>query len=147
MIKLRIKGLRATIAQWAPGIVVALWGLFSFDGQWFARLFSAVAFGFFAQLFGVLAYYITVYTTGSLSGERRELDKIDLNDRRVSAALLLTAFVYVLGQHWRNDARATIARCVREETRASAFGEFDNAVDLVQFCTEEYGREDLSSDE
>lgn len=147
MIKLRPKGLREAIALWAPGILVAVWGLFAFDGHWVTRVLSAIAFGFLVQTLGLLAYYVAVYAAAAFVGEKHEATTIDLYDHRVSGALLLTAFVYVLGQHWRNDARETIARCVREETRGSAFGQFDNAVDLVQYCTDEYGRDDSSSDD
>lgn len=145
MINFRPKDLRTAIALWAPGILVATWGLFAFDGHWAARVFSAIAFGFLAQTLGLLTYYLAVYTAAAFVGEKQDVADIDIYDHRVSGALLLAAFVYVLGQHWRNETRETIARCVKEETRASAFGQFDNAVDLIQYCTDEYGREDTSS--
>src|SRR5689334_16302611 len=123
MIKLRPKTVRDALAPFAGAVLLSVWALFTFEGNWIERVILALVFGFFAQAIGLIAYFTASYFSAWLVGEKLDTKSIDIYDHRVAGALLLAAFVYVLGQHWRNSTRETIARCVREETRVSAFGQ------------------------
>ncbi|MFL5481259.1 MAG: hypothetical protein ACJ8AK_03650 [Gemmatimonadaceae bacterium] len=119
MIKLRPKTVRDAVGPFAGAVLLTLWAFFIFDANWLERIILAIIFGFFAQAIGLIAYFTASYFSAWLMGEKLDTKSIDIYDHRVAGALLLAAFVYVLGQHWRSSARDSIARCVREETRVS----------------------------
>jgi hypothetical protein len=147
MMRFRPNDARDALAPFAGAVLLTLWALFAFQGNWIERVILAILFGFLAQAIGLMAYFIATYISAALMGDKLDPKSIDIYDARVAGALLLTAFVYVLGQHWRDSARESMSRCVAEETRLRPFGQFDSAIDLFHYCSSEYGREDSESDD
>jgi hypothetical protein len=133
--------LRDFLSTSAPALVGSLIGFFVLDEKPVVRVFAAVFFGFLLQTAALLLYGVSCFVIARLQGTEAEKFKFDLNDK-TTAALLLAVSVYGLGLYWKHEQARSILGCVREESRSSAFGQFESADDLATYCVEEYGKDD-----
>lgn len=145
---LRIMKLRQALSYSAPALLLGVWALVAFEDGWVSRIILAVLFGVFAQGAAMIAYIIAVYISARIADKNPEEMTFHRPDYQMSGAVLLVAVMYMLGQHWRNEAEETVVRCVREETGSTnPFGQFTNAPDLVHYCINEYGHDYMPIDD
>lgn len=132
---------RDFVSTSAPALVGTLIGLFVIDENAIVRVLVAVFFGVLLQTAALILYAACCFALAKLHGTEARKLKFDFDDN-TTAALLLAVSVYGLGVYLKHEQAHSILGCVREESKSSAFGQFDNADGLVTYCVEEYGKDD-----
>jgi hypothetical protein len=125
------------VAEWLPAILLAAWGLVVFDDVWYERIIYAVLYGIVTQVVFYFLYFFAAYVAAGALRKRPQMPELNTADYRVIGALLLAAGLLIWLQHSRRAFERALDRCFAQETRHSAFGQYDNAMDLLDGCKEE----------